>query len=401
MPEALGAGEAVALSPRTRAAIVKRLSAVTGAMTTATLTEMDARHPWFRELPAENRSWITVIARNGIDGFVRWFMGDDDAHLTTAIFDSAPPSLVRQISLAQTVELVRTTIDVVERQIHQVMPRGDRAALTNAMLHYSREVAFAAAAVYARAAENRGAWDARLEALVVDAVVRAEADDTVLSRASTLGWRSYHHVCVVVGQAPMAADAAIAALRRSAAQHGLDILASVQGERQVVVLGGPQLVSDDAAAVAVRTLLPHFGAGPVVIGPLVAHLADAAGSARAAMAGVRAAAAWPNSPRPVTAAELLPERVLSGDGHARRTLAHDIYRPLADAGGDLLLTLVTFLDAGCSVEGTARALFVHANTVRYRLRRIEDVTGYTPTDAREAYVLRLAITLGRLLTPPS
>jgi len=48
------------------------------------------------------------------------------------------------------------------------------------------------------------------------------------------------------------------------------------------------------------------------------------------------------------------------------------------------------------VEATARDLFVHANTVRYRLKRIQDATGYSPTDARDAYVLRLAITLGRL-----
>ena len=53
---------------------------------------------------------------------------------------------------------------------------------------YAREVAFATAEVYARAAEARGAWDARLEALVVDSVLRAEADEAVASRASALGW---------------------------------------------------------------------------------------------------------------------------------------------------------------------------------------------------------------------
>ena len=59
-------------------------------------------------------------------------------------------------------------------------------------------------------------------------------------------------------------------------------------------------------------------------------------------------------------------------------------------------TTVSFLDHGCSVEGTGRAMFIHPNTVRYRLKRIQDVTGYSPSDPREAYVLRLAITLGRL-----
>jgi DNA-binding PucR family transcriptional regulator len=48
------------------------------------------------------------------------------------------------------------------------------------------------------------------------------------------------------------------------------------------------------------------------------------------------------------------------------------------------------------VEGTARALFVHANTVRYRLRQITDLTGLSPGEPRDAFTLRLALTLGRL-----
>ena len=39
---------------------------------------------------------------------------------------------------------------------------------------------------------------------------------------------------------------------------------------------------------------------------------------------------------------------------------------------------------------------MHPNTVRYRLRRIQEVSGYNPTAPRDAYVLRLAITVGRL-----
>ena len=50
--------------------------------------------------------------------------------------------------------------------------RARRQALREAVLRFSREVAFAAARVYARAAESRGAWDARLQALLVDALLR-------------------------------------------------------------------------------------------------------------------------------------------------------------------------------------------------------------------------------------
>ena len=115
---------------------------------------------------------------------------------------------------------------------------------------------------------------------------------------------------------------------------------------------------------------------------------DAATSTREALSAYRAAAGWPEAPRPVTSHDLLPERALAGDGHARRALARELYDPLLAAGGGLLETLSRFFDQGLSVEAAARALFVHPNTVRYRLRRIHEVSGYSPTDPRDAYALR-------------
>ncbi len=398
-----GINKSLLPSAKTRTTIAKRLAAVTGEMTRAAIAEMEQRHAWFHELDARHRSSVSLVAQAGIDGFVHWFAEPDPSSQVRAdVFGSAPRELTRQISLLQTVELVRTTIEVVEDQIDELLPRNDRPILHASIVQYSREVAFGAAEIYARAAELRGAWDARLESLVVDAVVRGDPDENVLSRASTLGWRSSAAAVVVVGNAPEHDDAhALDVIRLRATRAGVDMLGSVQGDRMVVVLGGASLSDGDAAVTVVATFADAFGPGPVVVGPLVEHLMDASVSTRAAVAGHRAAVAWPEAPRPVTAQDLLPERALSGDGHARRALAEDLYGPLAASGGGLLETLVTFLDQGASVEATARALFVHANTVRYRLRRIHEVTGYSPTDARDSYALRLALTLGRLRQPPA
>ena len=241
-PSPRGISKSLLPSARSRATIAKRLSAVTGAMTTATIAEMEARHQWFRRLDAEPRSQITLVAQAGIDGFVKWFADPDGRNPSTSdVFSSAPRELTRKISLHQTVELVRTTIDVVEAQIDEVMPKGDRPVLHAAIVQYSREVAFAAAEIYARAAELRGAWDARLEALVVDAVLRGDADETVLSRAATLGWRSAATVVVVVGAAPELDPAlALEAIRHASVIAGADMLGAVQGDRlrQIAVLGG-------------------------------------------------------------------------------------------------------------------------------------------------------------------
>jgi DNA-binding PucR family transcriptional regulator len=94
---------------------------------------------------------------------------------------------------------------------------------------------------------------------------------------------------------------------------------------------------------------------------------------------------------------LLPERVFAGDEVARQVLIERGYRPLARAtSAELLGTASTYLALGRSVEGTARRLFVHPNTVRYRLRRVAELTGWNPTEPRDAYVLEIAIALGRL-----
>jgi DNA-binding PucR family transcriptional regulator len=75
-----------------------------------------------------------------------------------------------------------------------------------------------------------------------------------------------------------------------------------------------------------------------------------------------------------------------------------VYAPLAEAGAAVLETVSAFLDAGGALEPTARALFVHANTVRYRLRRAGELCGYSPLDARGAFTVQLALALGRLET---
>jgi hypothetical protein len=96
--------------------------------------------------------------------------------------------------------MMRVIIDVVEAQVPQLAAPGNEAALREAVLRYTREVAFAAAQVYARTAEARGVWDARLEALVVDSLVRGETDEGLVSWASALNWSSAP-VTVIAGHA--------------------------------------------------------------------------------------------------------------------------------------------------------------------------------------------------------
>ncbi len=381
------------------AATLLRIEHAAGALATASVARMDEVLPWFRELPADQRSWVMLVAQAGVRSLVEWLRrgggsGDSNQEVSDEIFDTAPPALARSLSLQQTVALIKVTVDVAEEHVPHLAAPGERELLQQAVLRFSREVAFAAARVYARAAESRGAWDARLQALLVDALLRGDSADVLASRAAALGWSDTPPLAVVVGRSPGGeATAVLHGLHRAARRLDVEAIGGVHGDRLVVMIGG----GADPVGVATR-LLPRFGDGPVVVGPPVQRLEEAPGSARAAMAGFRAAAAWPGAPRPVAATDLLPERALAGDGEARRVLRQEVYRPLARAGGHLLETLDGYFATG-GVESAARSLYVHPNTVRYRLRRVAELTGFTPTDPRHAFTLRLALAVGRLDPP--
>ncbi|GII21898.1 PucR family transcriptional regulator [Planosporangium mesophilum] len=387
------------------AASIRAIERAAGSLATASVARMDEVLPWFRELPADQRAWVMLVAQAGVRSLVEWLRrresdGGGPQEVSDEVFDAAPRALARSINLQQTVQLIRITIEVAEQQVPHLAAEGEELAIQEAILRFSREIAFAAARVYARAAETRGSWDARLQALLVDALLRGDSSDVLASRAAALGWGDAPPVAVAVGRSPGGEVAMVLhTVYRVARRIGVEILGGVHGDRLVVVLGGAADPLD-----ATHKLLVGFGDGPVVVGPAVPSLDEATESARAALAGFRAAPAWPAAPRPVAAADLLPERALAGDAEARRILRQDVYGALLRAGGELLDTLDAFFAAGGVLESAARTLYVHPNTVRYRLRRIGEVTGFTPLTTRDAFALRIALTVGRLdpsATPPT
>jgi hypothetical protein len=382
---------------RVRDDTIDRLEASMGALGTAAMASMDRELPWFRAMSAENRSWLGLVAQAGVAAFLDWIKHPERTRPTVGgeVFGTAPRELARAVSLQQAVEMVRVIVDVVESQVDQLAAPGGEAELREAVLRYTREIAFGTAQVYARTAEARGAWDARLEALVVESLVRGEVDDGLQSWASALNW-SFSPVTVIAGSAANAvgrseAEGLIDEFRTLARRARLDLLAGVHGNRVVLVVGG---AADPLEAA--RHFVGRFGPGPVVVGPPAVDLQSAVASAGAALAGLRAAHGWPEAPRPVLASDLLPERALDGDESARATLVDEVYEPLMRGGTALLDTVMAYLEQGNSLEATARLLFVHPNTVRYRLRRVTELTGITPSDGRGGFTLWTAVILGRL-----
>ncbi len=347
---------------------------------------------WFGALPPQERSFVGLVVQAGLNEFATWLRDTSrPPQADPAIFAAAPRALAQAVTLHQTVQLIRVSVEVLEAAIPDIARDPAEAdALEHAVLRYSREVAFAAAEVYAAAAEERGAWDARTEASVVDALLRGDVSEAVLTRAASLGWARPAWVTVMVGSLPRSDGSSIADLRMAAKRTGLCLLAGEYSSRLIVILGG-----SGPDPLAIEQATAAFAPGPVVLGPVVTDLTDIIAAIAEALASLAAVPAWPDAPRPVPSVALLSERAVLGDDTARQRLQTEVYEPLRAAGGDLLLTASTYLDSGGAVESTARKLFLHPNTVRYRLRRVAAVTNRDITQARPAQDIRLAVALGR------
>ena len=378
---------------KTKQVTLDWLKSISGDLATTTLKRLDELLPWYRDMPASRRASVGLVAQAGITSFVAWYKDPKSQPWVAAdVFSTAPRELLRSISLQETLQLIRVVVQVVE----ETVVREDES-LREAVLLYSREIAFSAADVYARAAEARGLWDARLEALVVDSILSGESDEELASRIAALGWRAQGAVCALVGTAAEPVDQD--ALRRIARKNNADVLIGVHGNRLIVVIGRIDVNQDEKThtfAKLTEALDAHFGNGAVVIGPEVSSIAEAHKSAKAALAGFAVVKAWNKAPRRIAADDLLAERALAGDMLAKATLIERIYKPLLTNSAELLETLVHYLETGRSLEATARELFVHPNTVRYRLKRISEIIGWDASGPREAFVLQVAMVLGAM-----
>ena len=265
----------------------------------------------------------------------------------------------------------------------------------------------------------------RLESVVFECLINRLADARVTSLMHLLGWPD-GAPCFAIAGHPAADPTASAQRMRTAARDlgcrhtivGLHdglavIIAAVQAAARpettctamasafapgTPIALGPIRHGVDGAVVTLHAALHTMTAAPALAAGAGAHGSTAArrGTDDARFAAFASTTLTP--PDIVRADDALPERALLGDEDARRELVDVVYASLAESGPDnpTLDTVSTFLFSGGSLENTAKALAVHPNTVRYRLKRAAETTGWDANDPREAYVLRTAVALGRM-----
>ena len=85
----------------------------------------------------------------------------------------------------------------------------------------------------------------------------------------------------------------------------------------------------------------------------------------------------------------------SGDFRVYRNILSPLFSE--NDGKQLLETLAAYyLDAGCEVKETAGLLFIHRNTIQYRLNKIRSITNFQTADPMAASLLQQAVACYRL-----
>ena len=104
--------------PRTKEQTLAWLRSISGELSTATLKRLDETLPWYGDMPPGRRSAVGLVAQSGIASLISWYEDPKSTPWIAAdVFGTAPRELLRSVSLQQTLQLIRTTVEVVEDRI--------------------------------------------------------------------------------------------------------------------------------------------------------------------------------------------------------------------------------------------------------------------------------------------
>src|SRR5690348_3255933 len=182
------------------------------------------------------------------------------------------------------------------------------------------------------------------------------------------------------GPVPGMADAVPAAPGALGLAFGVSVVTRQAGEEETPAASGEA----------------GHGAGGDAAGWTVAGIGRALAQARQAR---RVAALLGGGVRVVDAAGLGSVELLlaTAPAEARRAFRASLLSPLldydADHGTELVRTLRVFLDCSGSWTKAAEAMFVHVNSLRYRMRRVEELTGRDLGSLADQAALLLALRL--------
>jgi DNA-binding PucR family transcriptional regulator len=247
--------------------------------------------------------------------------------------------------------------------------------------------------------------DRRLRAnLVFDLIGGTGLEEAaILNRAQSLGYDlgRPHHVVLVDGHGPETAiDVLFQAVTRAAREVGVGSLLAPR-LHDVIILADTDASLEQFRKSVVAEL--NGGRCRIGVGGSCRSLADFTRSYREAELALQMqeTSGGPAQVTQFTDLGVFQVLATTSDTSAMERYAARWLGALADYdaanGAHLVRTLSEYLACGGNYDASARALSVHRSTLKYRLRRIREVSGYDLGDAETQFNLQLATRTWRTL----
>jgi hypothetical protein len=370
--------------------------------------------PSYRALPDVTLDQIRDVNRGNVRGFIRAMRagrGPSSEELTM-IRESASRRAREGVPLSALLAAYRTGAQIAwaEARViigddHQRLAAG--LDFATAVMSWIDEASGAAAQAYLSEYERLTSDRETSRRDFLDGVLGGElTTEEILARGEALGLDiAVPYGVAIVAFAQHSADETL--LRNG--QHRLRAMAVElpNADRSLVVARGDELVLIFPTEGEADSMAPHLisfieRAVGVIGADLSAGLGRAresitelSGSYREASIALAAARAGSSSPLAVYGEVLIEELILRERAVARR-LARTILEPL-DQHPDLLATLVAYMVHGPSLPAVAKRLYLHPNTVAYRLARVKELTGRDPKSPAGVAELFLALRAQQLV----
>jgi hypothetical protein len=280
---------------------------------------------------------------------------------------------------------------MVERARDEARPRANEALLTAAgmILKLTDQHALALTEAYRAATAELLLVNQQRRSALVEALLSGQRspDAAPWEAAALLGLPADRQLVVVAADTHALAEASLPDVERRLAAHGI-----VSGWR---LTPNQQLGVVSVAAEQRETMLAVLGEIALArtgVSPPYRSLADTPRALRLAQAALTGPPSGKTEVRVVDESPLAALMVCEpAEGHR---LADEVLGPVLGLPPEdrtmLLETLSAYLDHAGSAERAAEVLYCHPNTVRYRLRRLQEMTGRSLSEPRSVAELAAA-----------
>ncbi len=241
----------------------------------------------------------------------------------------------------------------------------------------------------------------RLRRELVEDVLSDQADDSTYARAAAIGYDLHqpHHVVAISWQQPAGRTELSDAV--AAAAKVLDLVPLQARRSKAVVLLVPARVAGEELYHAVSQEIGPAGA--IGVGGRCSELGDFPRSLRQSLKALEIRRTS-QQPYGVTAFDQLGLYRILGTGRGSEDVSEFVQQwigQLVDYDRrrhtSLVETLSQYLECGGNYDHAAQALLIHRSTLRYRLRRIREVSGLDLTDVDCRLNLHVATRAWRVL----